>query len=273
MATRVLKEASGNAVFVGNFAVKPAASGTITSLNYAPVSIACDLLDTVTDIHNAMQYSSKDYKTMCDAIKQIVIDVGVANPVGAMTDEEAGMDYLIANDNASAVIAAQYGVGLPYQIVTVYPVNTVRDTILGDNVRQIFEALKRRAFDFWAFIKSRAPFSIVGVPFQDLVQKDLNISGAAADELEGSLIQSYYLGFNFGRVNTGYDAGTYTGVLDYFNATAGTRYVAPNDFISLYGAEVEQPSVINTGGGAWVSFKNALYNLLAYGQLDIITYA
>jgi len=272
MATRILKEAAGNGIFVGTFASKPPASGTITNINYLPVSIPYVILDTVADIDANFQYSGKDYKTMCDAVRQIVIDIGIANPVGGMTDEEAGMDYLIANDFPSAQIAAQYGAGVGSQIAAVYPITIEREAVLASNLKNTFDALKKRAFDFLAFIKSRAPFSIGGVPFYDLVQKDLNISGAAADELEGALLQSYYLGFNFGQVDTGYSAGTYTGVLDYFNATAGTRYVAPNDFLSKYQSDPNEPEVIDTGGGKWASFKNALYNLLAYGQLDRIIY-
>lgn len=270
MALRVLRTSDGG-VIVANLPTKPAATVTVTKLNYVTVSCVCDLMDTVADIYDCFAVTDKDYKTMCDAMRQVVIDIGAANPVPDMTDEAAGIDYLVNNDFASAERAVQHGIGSGTQLGNIFADDNSRFNIVDAHMRANFDALKRRAFIFNALMKSCAGHILqANIPIVEKVKKDLDMDAVTLDELSGNALDNMVMRGVMGKVDTGWGAGIYTGVLDYINETVGTRYESAG-FLTRYGS-LELPDVMDTGGGEWLSFKNLLFSQLAYGNIDTIEY-
>lgn len=271
----ILKEINGGSYVVADFAVRPAASVNLSSVNGYPIPVdrnEYELLSSLQAVNDAIGNVNTDYKTVRDAMKQLVVDTGAENPHGDLSHEEAGMRWLLLNDTGAAKIAATHNIGSGAQIVEAIPdfyerleaslMYLTRMRASPKSVRGQRSIMVEAAF--WAATKSVQPFAPVSpVSLPQLVLVDLAAATPAnAGELTTSFLDLYE---DKGLMGVADGDGT-VGVLDYFLGTVGTRFEGANSFLGKYG--LLTPAF--TDGATMENFRNYILSIFNDGNINTV---
>lgn len=271
----ILKEINGGSYVVADFAVRPAASVNLSSVNGYPIPVdrnEYELLSSLQAINDALGNVNTDYKTVRDAMKQLVLDIGVENPHGDLSPEQAGMRWLLLNDTGAAKIAATHNIGSGSQIVEAIPefserldassMYLTRMRASPKSVRGQRSIMVEAAF--WAATKSVQPFMPVSpVSIPQLVLIDLAAATPAnAGELTTSFLDLYE---DKGLMGVADGDGT-VGVLDYFLGTVGTRFEGANSFLGKYGSLT--PAF--TTGATMEDFRDYILSIFNDGNINTV---
>ena len=230
------------------------------------------MLSDVSDIISARNSVSVGYKVWRDGLKTAVAYIGQQHPQLGMTDEQAGMDWLLSNDTEAAALAAEHNIGTGSQIVSSITAFKDRENAsyaylcelrgVPNSVRKARSLMLEAAF--WAACKSVlievAPSVFVSLP--QLVLIDLAAATpAAAGELTTSFLDLYE---DKGLVGVCDGDGT-TGVGDYLLSQAGSRF-AGNGFLERSGAL--SPAF---DGGTMEDFRDYVVSILRIGVPNEVT--
>lgn len=260
MSLYIYQEAGGTALVFLSETNKPASSRIFNTINgQPPYNNNFNLLEDFNSIVAAEYNSSKDYKMWRDALKTYITDLGGG-------DVEAGFNLLSADDK---VTAAANNIGTGAQILAAIPnfwdryqnSQTYLTKMRGYNntAVRLNRSIKAEAA-FWAAAKHIETAPDITLP--EAVFSDLEAATKVnPNELTVSLLELYetkgLLGVMF--------ADGVTGILDYFNETAGSRF-AGNGFKTRY-----PTAPIDFAGGTIDDFNSFIMSIFIDGNTDIIT--
>ena len=259
----IYKEANGAGTAVIKSASKPSATATIKTVNGNPIPSSRSsfvLLDTVTAINNAFSLANKDYKTLADAMKSCVSDLGGGNV-------ETGFDMLSSEEKA---IAAANRIGTGVQIAQALPNLAIRDQASTDYIAKLKGCLgsvrSMRSMALESKVWSRcAQFSIevslgVFAPMPEVMYSNITINNPLVGELGGNLLGYYETAGILGYAGS----DKLLGILDYLMSTAGTRFEAAG-FLQIF------DGITPDGYASLADFRDDLVNILTLGSLDTIS--
>jgi hypothetical protein len=263
MKIYIYKEAAGSGLVVVKSENKPAENINIATVNGEAIPAnrnAFVLLDTVTQINNCFNSTDKDYKTIRDAMKAVLLDLG-----GTV---EAGFDLL---DESEQAIAAQHNLGTGAQIASAIPNVLLRDQyslLYLNNLKTIVRPERSRKLEAktWSRCKqfnievSSDPLIFATMPEVIYSNITINDPNAAAGELGGNMLVYYedagVMGF--------YSGDKTLGILDYLYSTTGTRFAGAG-FTEIFA------SIVPDGYANITAFRDALADIIVLGELDQIT--
>ena len=271
----LFRESQGDGVICFYSSARPASTINISHLDGEEIPAERNefvILESVSDIINSRNSVSVGYKVWRDGLKTAVEYIGATHPQVGMSDEQAGVAWLLSNNQEEAASAAAHNIGSGAQIVDAVPVFKDREADsynylcelrgLPNSVRKARSLMLESAF--WAALKSVlvqvAPDVYVSVP--QLVLMDLAAATpAAANELTTSFLDLYE---DKGLVGICDGDGT-TGVGDYLLSQAGSRF-AGNGFLERYGALF--PAF---DGGNMTAFRDYVVSILRIGKPNEVT--
>ena len=263
MEIYIYKEADNTGLVVIKSASKPANNATIESVNGQAIPAnrqAFVLLDEVSQINACFNTSNKDYKTVSDAMKSCVSDLGGGNV-------EAGFNLLSPEQQE---IAAQHNIGTGAQIASAIPDVLVRDQyslLYLQNLKEIVRPARSRKLEAqtWSRCKQFLIEVAEGVfaTMPEVIYSNITINDPSVlgPELSGNLLVYYedagIMGFSGGD--------KLLGILDYLNSTAGTRFAGA-------GLVETFSSIVPDGYADITAFRDALVDILTLGDLDTATF-
>lgn len=247
MGIYIYKEDKNTGLVVVYSATKPAATRNITKVNGVDIPTErqkYNLLDTVTDINTAFNFANKDYKTIRDALKTKV--------------DEVGFENLIA---AEQVIAATHNIGTGAEILAAVPDNAVRDAGSAEYLRKLKTKVRpQRAIDIESKTWSRCKHILVGgVEMPSVIYSQITIANPQAGEICGNLLENYSKAGIVGIAG----GDSILGILDYIQETAGTRFFGAGLLSTAWGA-------VPAGYNTIQEFATDLANIILLGELDTI---
>jgi len=263
MEIYIYKEADNTGLVVIKSASKPANNATIESVNGQAIPAnrqAFVLLDEVSQINACFNTSNKDYKTVRDAMKSCVSDLGGGSV-------ETGFDMLSSEEKA---IAAANRIGTGVQIAQALPNLAIRDQASTDYIAKLKGCLgsvrSMRSMALESKVWSRcAQFSIevslgVFAPMPEVMYSNITINNPLVGELGGNLLGYYETAGILGYAGS----DKLLGILDYLMSTAGTRFEAAG-FLQIF------DGITPDGYASLADFRDDLVNILTLGSLDTIS--
>jgi hypothetical protein len=260
MGLYIYQETGGTALVFLSEVSKPASSRIFNTVNgQTPYTTNFTLLEDFNSIIAAQHKGSKDYKMWRDALKTYITDLGGG-------DVEAGFNLL---STADKVTAAVNNIGTGAQILAAIPnfwdryqnSQTYLTKMRGYNntAVRLNRSIKAEAA-FWAAAKHIETAPDITLP--EAVLSDLEAAVKVnPNELTVSLLELYE---TKGLMGVMFSDGV-TGVIDYFNETAGSRFAA-NGFKTRY-----PTAAIDFDGGTLDEFNTFIMSIFIDGNVDVIT--
>lgn len=260
MGLYIYQETGGTALVFLSEASKPASSRVFNTINgQVPYTTNFTLLEDFNSIVAVEHKGNKDYKTWRDSLKTFITDLGGG-------DFDAGFNLLTAEQK---VIAATNNIGSGAQILAAIPDFWTR----YDNSQRYL--IKMRGYDVAAVrlnrsIKAEAAFwaaakhidTAPDITLPESVLSDLEAATKVnPNELTVSLLEMYEAKGLMG-VSSGDGV---TGILDYFQETAGSRFAA-NGFKTRY-----PTAPIDFAGGTIDDFNSFIMSIFIDGDTDSVT--
>jgi hypothetical protein len=257
----IYKEAANSGLIVIKSATKPASTANVLSVDGQPIPPerkAFVLMETVTDINGCFNSTNKDYKTIRDAMKSCVSDLGGGNV-------ETGFNLLSSNEKT---IAATNNIGTGAQIAAAITNLNDRDNASLEYLNKLKSIVrpqrsKQMESKTWSrckqFLIEIQPSVFATMP--EVIYSQITINNPSTNELSGNLL-SYY---ESAGVTGFYTGDQLLGITDYLYSTTGTRFEGA-------GLVENFATITPDGFNNITEFRDCLADIILLGSLDTVVF-